>query len=144
MDQRKIWKKYITAQTKILEHKSKPIGVDTSKVCELEGQELKVSVDQEIFKNVFKAEIERVFKIKDFDFEDNYILKNLDEIPEADLKAVKELAEDSYIDFNENPVIDGEISVLDESFLIELKKIIGKLPNTYQFKNSGLIFLTIN
>lgn len=144
MNQKKIWKEYITAQTRILEHKSKPIGIDISKDYKLEGQELKVAVDQEIFKKVFKTEIERIFEIQNFNFNDNYIIKNLDEIPVADLKGLKELAENSYIDFNENPVIEGEISGLDESFVKKLSLVIGEIPTTYQFKNSGLIFLTID
>ena len=144
MNQKKIWKEYITAQTTILEHKSKPIGIDISNPCEIEGQKLKLTVDQEIFKKVFKAEVERVFKIKDFDFTNNYILKDLDEIPEADIKELKELAEYSYIDFNENPVIEGEITGEDEGFEKKLTSIIGEIPASYHFKNSGLILLTIN
>lgn len=143
MDQRKIWKNYITAQTKILEHKSEPIGIDNSVPCVIEGQKIELTVDQEIYKNVFKTEIERVFKIKDFDFEKNYILKSLDEIPKGDLEGLKELADISYINFNENPVVEGEITKQDENLERELISIIGKLPTTYKFNTSGLILLTL-
>jgi superfamily I DNA and/or RNA helicase len=147
MNQKRIWKEYITAQTKILEHKSKPIGIDTSKPCEIEGQKVKVAVDQEIFKKVFKAEVERVFKIKGFDFENDYILTSLEnssKISETDLKGLKELAENTYINFNENPVIEGEITGTENNIEKELSSVIGEIPNNYQFKNSGLIFLTID
>jgi hypothetical protein len=77
MNQKDVWKKYITAQSKILEHKSRPIGIDTAKSVELNGLKLHLSIDQEIFKQVFKKEVENVFKIKDFDFENGYILTTL-------------------------------------------------------------------
>ncbi|MBZ9730705.1 hypothetical protein LB467_13500 [Salegentibacter sp. JZCK2] len=50
MDQKRIWKEYINAQIKILEHKSKPIGIDNSEPCVIEGQKLVLTVDQEIYK----------------------------------------------------------------------------------------------
>ncbi len=144
MDQKRIWKEYINAQTKILEHKSKPIGIDNSEPCVIEGQKLELTVDQEIYKRVFKSETERVFQIKDFDFENNYILKNLDEIPKGDLEGLKELADISYINFNENPVVEGEITSPGETLEKKLISTIGELPTTYQFKTSGLIFLTLD
>src|SRR5690606_18442101 len=59
-----IWEKYVTAQSKILEHKSKPIGIDTSKPIELNGLTLKMSIDQDIFKRVFKNDVEQIFKVE--------------------------------------------------------------------------------
>lgn len=147
MNQKEIWKKYIIAQTKILDYKSKPLGIDTSESCVVEGHKLKIVVDQEIFKRVFKNEVERVFKIKDFDFETSYLLTSLDnssKITASDLKDLTELADNNYIDFKENPVIEGEITGIDEGFEKKLTSIIGKIPTTYQFKNSGIIFLTID
>lgn len=78
MNQREIWKKYITAQSKILEHKSKPIGIDTSKAVQLDGLKLHLSIDQEIFKQVFKKEVEQIFKVKVFDFSSGYIQTSVD------------------------------------------------------------------
>ena len=52
MNQKDVWKKYITAQSKILEHKSRPIGIDTTKSVQLNGLKLHLSIDQEIFKQV--------------------------------------------------------------------------------------------
>ncbi len=57
MDQREVWKKYITAQSKILEHKSKPISIDTTKSVQRNGLKLNLSIDQEIFKEIFKKEV---------------------------------------------------------------------------------------
>jgi superfamily I DNA and/or RNA helicase len=147
MDQRRIWKKYITAQTKILKHKSKPIGIDTARPYEVEGQKVKMNVDQEIFKKVFKTEIERVFQIENFGFENDYILTSLENaqnISETDLQNLKELADNNYISFNENPVIEGEITGTKVNTEKELLSIIGELPTTFQFINSGLIFLTVD
>lgn len=146
MNQKDVWKKYITAQSKILEHKSRPIGIDTKKSVQLNGLKLHLSIDQEIFKQVFKKEVEDVFKIKDFDFESGYILTTLADaakITPEQLAKLKELAEICYIDFNENPVIEGTITGQENSSKEELKNIIGELPNSYHFKNSGLIFLTL-
>ncbi|MBS1652333.1 MAG: AAA family ATPase [Bacteroidetes bacterium] len=147
MDQKKIWKEYITAQSKILEHKSKPIGIDTTKSVQLDGLKLHLSIDQEIFKQVFKKEVELIFNIQNFDFESGYIqtsVANTTNITTEQLSKLKELAEICYIDFNENPVIEGIITGQENNSKEELKNVIGELPTNYHFKNSGLIFLTID
>ena len=147
MSQKDIWKKYILAQTKILEHKSNPIGIDTSQPVKVEGYKLQLNIDQEIFKKVFKAEVERIFQIEDYDFANSYILANIEntaKITTEKLSELKELADISYIDFNENPIIEGEIKRKNEDIRQGLKSIIGELPTNYLFRNSGLIFLTLD
>lgn len=147
MNQKDVWKKYITAQSKILEHKSRPIGIDTTKSVQLNGLKLHLSIDQEIFKQVFKKEVEQIFNIQNFDFENGYIqtsVANTTNITSERLSKLKELAEICYIDFNENPVIEGTITGQENSSKEELKNIIGELPTSYHFKNSGLIFLTLD
>jgi superfamily I DNA and/or RNA helicase len=146
MSQKDVWKKYITVQSKILEHKSKPIGIDTSKEIQLDGLKLHLSIDQEIFKQVFKKEVEQIFKAQDFDFNSGYIqtsIENTANIKTEKLRKLKELAEICYIEFNENPVIEGFISGNNNDIKDELKNVIGELPTSYHFKNSGLIFLTL-
>jgi len=147
MNQKDVWKKYITAQSKILEHKSKPIGIDTTKSVQLNGLKLHLSIDQEIFKQVFKKEVEQSFKIQNFDFESGYIqtsVENTTNITPEKLSKLKELAEICYIDFNENPVIEGTIVGQEDNSKEELKNVIGELPTSYHFKKSGLIFLTLD
>jgi hypothetical protein len=147
MNQKDVWKKYITAQSKILEHKSRPIGIDTAKSVQLNGLKLNLSIDQEIFKQVFKKEVEQIFNIQNFDFESGYIqtsVANTTNITSERLSKLKELAEICYIDFNENPVIEGTITGQENNSKEELKNIIGELPTSYHFKNSGLIFLTLD
>lgn len=147
MSQKEVWKKYITAQSKILEHKSKPIGIDTAKSVQFEGLKLHVSIDQEIFKQVFKNEVEKVFKIENFDFNSEFIQTSVEktaDITNEQLTKLKELAEICYIDFNENPVIEGVITKQGNDIKDELKNVIGELPTNYQFKNSGLLFLTLD
>ena len=147
MNQKEIWKKYITAQSKILEHKSKPIGIDASKAIQFDGLKLNLSIDQEIFKQVFKKEVERIFKVKDFDFNYGYILtsiENTTNITNDELTKLKELAEICYIDINENPVVEGNIFGNNNDIREDLKNVIGELPTNYHFKNSGLMFLTTN
>ena len=145
MNQREIWKKYITAQSKILEHKSKPIGIDTSKPVQLDGLKLHLSIDQEIFKQVFKKEVEQIFKVKDFDFSSGYIQTSVDNttnIKEEQLTNLKELAEICYIDFNDNPVIEGVVTAASNNSKEELKAIIGALPTTVNFIKLGQLHLT--
>ncbi len=147
MSQKEIWKKYILAQSKILEYKSKPIGIDTSKAIQINGLKLHLSIDQDIFKQVFKKEAERIFKVKDFDFNRGYILTSLEnttDIAKDELAKLKELSEICYIDFNENPVIEGDIVGNNSDTREDLKNVIGDLPTNYSFRNSGLIFLTID
>lgn len=147
MNQKDVWKKYITAQSKILEHKSRPIGIDTTKSVQLTALKLHLSIDQEIFKQVFKKEVEQIFNILNFDFESGYIqtsVANTTNITSERLSKLKELAEICYIDFNENPVIEGTITGQENNSKEELKNIIGELPTSYHFKNSGLIFLTLD
>lgn len=146
MNQKEIWKKYITAQSKILEHKSKPIGIDTSKSVQIDGSKLHLSIDQEIFKQAFKKEVEQIFKIKDFDFNERYIqtsVENATNIIVEKLSELKELAEICYIDFNENPVIEGIITRQNNNVKEELKNVIGELPTNKHFKNLGQIHLTL-
>ena len=146
MNQKRIWKEYITAQSKILEHKSKPIGIDTSKSIQLDGLKIHLSIDQEIFKKVFKKEVEQIFNIQDFDFDSGYIhtsIENTENITKEQLTKLKELAEICYIDFNENPVIEGVITGQGSDSKEELESVIGELPTNYHFRNSGLIFLTL-
>ncbi|MEA5099214.1 MAG: AAA domain-containing protein [Bacteroidales bacterium] len=147
MSNKNIWGTYIKAQSKILEHKSRPIGIDTTKSVQLNGLKLHLSIDQEIFKQVFKKEVEQIFNIQNFDFESGYIqtsVANTTNITSERLSKLKELAEICYIDFNENPVIEGTIIGQENSSKEELKNIIGELPTSYHFKNSGLIFLTLD
>ncbi len=147
MNQKRIWKEFITAQSKILEYKSKPIGIDTTKPVQFDGSKLHLSIDQEIFKKVFKKEVEEIFNIHNFDFNSVYIqtgLENTANITSERLKKLKELAEICYIDFNENPVIEGTVTNQSNNIKDELKGVIGELPITYQFKNSGLIFLNMD
>ena len=147
MNQKEVWKKYITAQSKILEHKSKPIGIDTSKEIQLDGLKLNLTIDQEIFKQVFKKEVEQIFNVVNFDFNSGYIqtsIENTTNITDEKLTKLKELSEICYVDFNENPVIEGYISGSNNNFKDELKNVIGELPTNYHFKNSGLLFLTLD
>ena len=142
-----VWKKYITAQSKILEHKSRPIGIDTTKSFQLNGLKLHLSIDQEIFKQVFKKEVEQIFKLQNFDFESGYIQASVADtinITFEQLNKLKELAEICYIDFNENPVIEGLITEKENKGKEELIKVIGELPTNEFFKNTGQIFLSLD
>lgn len=146
MNQKDVWKKYITAQTKILEHKSKPIEIDNTKSVQIKGLKLHLSIDQETFKQAFKKEVEQIFNLQNFDIESGYIQTNVTntaKITSKQLSPLKALAEICYIDFNENPVIEGYISGQENKTKEELKNIIGELPTSYHYKKSGLIFLTI-
>ena len=146
MSQKHVWKKYITAQSKILEHKSKPIGIDTSKEVQLNGLKLKLTIDQEIFKQVFKKKVEHIFKVQDFDFNSGYIqasIENTENISTGAITKLKELAEICYVNFNENPVIEGFILGHNNNIKDELKNVIGQLPTDDHFKNSGQTHLTL-
>ncbi len=146
MKQQDIWNKYISAQVKILEHKSKPIGIDTSKEIQFDGLKLNLSVDQELFKRLFKTEVEKTFKINDFDYNSGYILSSIENtthITNEELSDLKELSEICYIEFNENPVIEGTIIGNNKEIKENLISVIGELPTNYHFKNTGLIYLTI-
>jgi superfamily I DNA and/or RNA helicase len=147
MSQKDIWKLYITAQSKILEYRSRPIGIDTLKEVRLDGVKLKVAVDQDLFKRAFRQDVEQLFKISNFNFSDGHILAKIENTanitPEA-LLQLKETAENYYINFNENPIIEGEITARHTRSLEHLKNVISELPTSYQFKNDGLIYLTIN
>ena len=146
MKQQDIWNKYISAQVKILEHKSKPIGIDTYKEIQFDGLKLNLSVDQELFKRLFKTEVEKTFKINDFDYNSGYILSSIENtthITNEELLDLKELSEICYIEFNENPVIEGTIIGNNKEIKENLISVIGELPTNYHFKNTGLIYLTI-
>jgi hypothetical protein len=147
MNQKDIWKKYITAQSKILEHKSKPIGIDTSKEIQLDGLKLHLSIDQEIFKQIFKKEVEQIFNVKDFDFNSGYIqtsIENTVNIANEILTKLKDLAEICYIEFNGNPVVEGVILAKNSDIKVELENVFGKLPLSFRIDDKGFIHLTID
>lgn len=150
MNQKDVWKKYITAQSKILEHKSKPIGIHTSNPVQLEGLKLHLSIDQEIFKRTFKKEVEQVFNIDDFDFNQNYVFADLTltgtEDFQSGIKKLKDLSEVCYVDFNENPVIEGQITGIESPHLEVLDEFIFRMneKEKFNFLNRGLINLTID
>lgn len=150
MNQKDVWKKYITAQSKILEHKSKPIGIHTSNPVQLEGLKLHLSIDQEIFKRTFKKEVEQVFNIDDFDFNQNYVFADLTltgtEDFQSGVKKLKDLSEFCYVDFNENPVIEGQITGIESPYLEVLNDFIFRMneKEKFNFLNRGLINLTID
>jgi len=146
MEVKEIWQKYIKAQSKILEHKSRPIGIDTTKSVQLNGLKLHLSIDQEIFKQVFKKEVQQIFNIQNFDFESGYVqtnVANTTNITPEQLNKLKELADICYINFNENPFIEGIITRQVNFSKEELKNVIGELPTNALFKTTGQLFLTL-
>lgn len=145
MNQKEVWGKYILAQEKVLENKSKPIGINTDIPVQFEGNKVLISVDQEIYKKVFKTDVEKIFQIENFDFSKNHILQDLsitEHIPIGSLSKLKEDAQNNYIEFSEHPVIEGVISSISNDRQ-ELEKIIGSSPKHYLFERDGLLFLTI-
>ena len=138
MSQKRIWKDYIYAQSKILDYKSKPIGIDNLNTVQFNGLKLNLSIDQEIFKQVFKKEVEQIFNIKDFNLNSGYIqtsVENTANISNEQLINLKELSENCYIDFNENPVIEGTITKRGNNIKNELEKVVGDLPTNYHLHN---------
>ncbi len=145
MSQKDIWKEFITAQSKILEFKSRPFSIDPKSVYYEKGKILTLSIDQEIFKNTFKKEVEEIFQISNFNFNDGYILANpkvINNITEQKLDNLNQLADTCYVDFNVNPVIDGYIYNKNSNIEKILETFVGEIPNNYGFKNHGQIFLT--
>ncbi|MFN8268378.1 MAG: AAA domain-containing protein [Chitinophagales bacterium] len=107
---------------------------------------LHLSIDQEIFKQVFKQEVEQIFKVKDFNFNSGYIqtsVENASTITIEQLSKLKELAEICYIDFNENPVIEGTIIEQNNNVKEELQNTIGELQTKFDSRNKETIHLTI-
>src|SRR5690554_5968539 len=106
MSQKDIWREFITAQSKILEYKSRPFRIDSESIDFQKSKEISVTIDQEVFKNTFKNEVESIFKVKNFDFNNGYILadsKVADKISLEELNELSKLAEICYVDFNVNP-----------------------------------------
>lgn len=143
---REIWSKYILAQEKILEFKSLPVAISSENSLIISDNKLRLQVDQEIFKKVFKSEVEKIFKLKNFDFRNETILQDLDiteQISLESLKALKESAESKYIKFDEHPIIEGSIKAKKQNF-DALQNIIGELPKNHLFNKEGLILLTVS
>ncbi|WP_313578203.1 AAA domain-containing protein [Chishuiella sp.] len=147
MSQKDIWREFITAQSKILEYKSRPFRIDFNSIDFQKSKEISVAIDQEVFKNTFKKEVESVFKMKNFDFNNGYILadsKVADKITQEELNGLSKFAEICYVDFNVNPVIDGFIYNKNANIDEKLEEVIGELSRNYGFKKYGQIFLTHN
>jgi superfamily I DNA and/or RNA helicase len=147
-DQLKIWDKYIRAQSRILIYKSRPIRIDIeqSNPVKFEGNKLKLYVDQDFYKQIFKAEVDKIFKI-DFNFKNSYILvdaQNAAEINPTDLINLKELSEQCYVDFNDSPVVEGVIWAKNSEGVEKISEVVGELSNDYNFTNFGVLHLTID
>ncbi len=141
---KRIWHKYITAQEKIIDYRSLPVAINPNLNYSLEGNSLKIEVDQDIFKKIFKDEVETIFKIDTYDFDSDHILQDLEiteQINVEDLKNLKESASSKYIEFNEYPIIEGVIKERNSKSK-GLEKIIGRIPRNYLFNKEGLILLT--
>jgi hypothetical protein len=110
MDQREVWRKFILAQEKILEYRSLPIAIKPEVKNKVVINKLILKVDQEVYKQIFVNEVEKFFKIKDFKFENRFILQDVEiteKIDHNELLRLKEEAQRLYIDFNEFPIIEG-------------------------------------
>lgn len=141
-----IWSKYILAQEKILKFKSLPIAIFPEESPIISDNILRLKVDQEIFKKIFREEVEKVFKLKNYDFTNDNILQDLEiteQISLDSLTSLKESAESKYIEFNEHPIIEGSVKAKRENH-IDLKDIIGELPKNHLFNKDGLLLLTTN
>jgi superfamily I DNA and/or RNA helicase len=141
---KRVWHKYITAQEKIIDYRSLPVAINPNQKYTLEGNTLKIEVDQDIFKKIFKDEVETIFKIDTYDFDSDHILQDLEiteQINIEDLKNLKESASSKYIEFNEHPIIEGVIRERNSKSK-GLEKIIGKISRNYLFNKEGLILLT--
>lgn len=146
MDQKEIWEKYITAQRKILEHKSLPIAINNDQKLFFKNNYISLSVDQEIYKKIFIEHVKKVFSLDKFDFSNNCILQDIaitEKIIEKDLLKLKDQANSLYIEFNENPVVEGFI--LDHSSNnSELENILGERLNNYLFRKDGQVYLNLD
>ena len=141
-----IWSKYILAQQRILEYRSLPIAINNTKLFQVVGNKIKLSIDLEIYKKVFKTKIEKVFQLENFNYTQGYILQDLEKTNNINIEVLKQLKEEAqnyYIEFNENPVLDGEITS-KEKIKEQLESIIGELPTNYEYKRDGLILLSID
>ncbi len=145
--QNEIWKKYILAQSKILEFKSNPIRIVYKNKLKFSESKIKLSVDQVIHKQVFKKEVEAVFDIDNFDMDSGFIQKNVSSnfnIKHDKLSKLKELADVCYINFNENPIIDGYINQqCNLDYIVKfIEKNINILIPIKRFQEEKSIYLT--
>ena len=141
---KQIWHKYITAQEKIIDYRSLPVAINSTLNYSLDGNSLKIEVDQDIFKKIFKDEVESIFRLDNYDFDSDHILQDLEiteHIAIEDLKNLKESASSKYIEFNEYPIIEGVIREKNNKSK-GLETIIGRIPKNYLFNKEGLILLT--
>lgn len=145
MDQKSVWGKYILAQEKILENKSRPIAIDTSRLVKILNNKVILSVDQEVFKILIQSEVKRVFKLRDFDFSTGYILQDLsitESISTHDLRKLKNNGLENYIEIGEFPVIEGEIKSIIES-KDPIEDLFGEGLTKPSVSRDGTIFLTL-
>ncbi len=147
LNQRTVWEKYIQAQEKILDHQALPIAVKPEFEINDSGK-LKLEVDQDIFKKAFASDIREVFKLKEgeFSYEQGYILQSVEvtkSISAERLISMRNEAKKFYIEFNENPVIEGEITTKDNPFSI-IEAVTGESRINKRFRNESVIYLTRN
>jgi superfamily I DNA and/or RNA helicase len=145
MDPKIIWSKFILAQEKILESKSLPISVDPETIS-IKNNRITINADADAYKKILKYDLQRLFQLSNVDFTKNHILQELtitENISSQALLSFKQNAANCYINFSENPVIEGEIS-LNNSAYNEIVSLVGSRAKTEEFKKSGILFLTLN
>ncbi|GAB2540976.1 DEAD/DEAH box helicase [Rufibacter soli] len=145
LDQRTIWDKYILAQERILDYQALPIAVKPEYEISESGK-LKIEVDQDIFKAAFASDIRKVFNLKEeeFSFDHGSILQSVEitkHIQPEKLIKLRDDAKKFYINFNENPVIEGEITT-KENLLTIIETITGETQVRNKSKNKGILYLT--
>jgi superfamily I DNA and/or RNA helicase len=146
IDHYKLWNFYLKAHSKIIKSRTKPFRINTNSPFELKNGVLKLSVDQDAYRKELKTEVERIFKVN-FDFNDKHILAKphvANKISLEELIRFKEFAELCYVDFNEYPIIEGEVYCKFNEALNSISIAIGGKPRDERFLNHGVLFLTIS
>jgi hypothetical protein len=144
MDPKMIWSKFIMAQEKILESKSYPIATDEETLV-IKNNRITIDADPDAFKKALAGELAHLFKIKEVDLKKNHLLQDLsitENISSEALLNFKQKAASCYINFNENPVIEGEILPLNMPYG-ELIKVVGDRVYTDEYLKQGALLLTL-
>lgn len=128
-------------------HNTAPITVDRFPGEIMSGNKTKFVVCRDDVMDSFADTVCRLFKLDRFCLEDGFIrttAKTVSGIGEDDFQELNALARNGYVEFSENPVIDGYIFQNEDNTLTELKTILGESFNKKDFLETGVLYLTLD
>lgn len=144
-----IWKLHTSVQEQLLNARAVPIRIIPDSI-RIAGDKMILSVDERNSTNSVLTRISELFQIPfdelNYDLEQGFFVSDIDvarNIALSDKQRIADYAEQNYIKFSQNPIIDGVIKQRNSSFRY-LSNILNKNNISYSFDSKKRLQISIN